>query len=244
MSALKALVDHSVAYGTHLSDACGCRYMEVMTEFGVFWTRSITLRNGRHAILPDLNAVMIMEAKAEGTMLDIGANIGRYSMPMALKADHVLAFEPDPGNYELLRKGAKHFPKVKPLLLAVAARSGELELFQCSGRRGNSSLARNATAKSETSVKVRAVCLDDYCRDIEKITAIKIDVEGAELEVFLGGQETLNKHSPVISLETHAGIDERGLTELIRTLGYTVTNEFGDEDVITGDRQYLLTKPK
>jgi FkbM family methyltransferase len=84
---------------------------------------------------------------------------------------------------------------------------------------------RYAPVKYEVMVET----LDDMARDYElrKIDLIKIDVEGAELDVLLGSRDILEKHKPVLLVEVHFGCDwkPKTLYDLLRSFGYSLTIE-------------------
>ena len=103
----------------------------------------------------------------------------------------ILAVEPQPDVFDRLTYniGQNPFGTVKAIACAVADRAGELTLFIDPRNRGESSVKIVGTHKS-AAIRVPAVTLLSLCRSegIERIDAIKLDVEGAEdliLEPFL-----------------------------------------------------------
>jgi len=74
---------------------------------------------------------------------------------------------------------------------------------------------------------VPTIALDSL--DLNDVTAIKIDVEGAEAEVLLGARETLRRCRPVLSVEIeerHRPGSTRAVPDMLRPLGYTGYYEF------------------
>src|SRR5207237_4500738 len=90
--------------------------------------------------------------------------------------------------------------------LAVGSHSGVTELFECLGHQGSLSSLRppgnDATARRQV-IQVPITTLDDYVKDrkFDSLTAIKLDVEGAELAALQGGMEALNAFRPVLLCE-------------------------------------------
>lgn len=128
------------------------------------------------------------------TFIDIGANIGAYSLFVAARAGRgarILAVEPQPEIFARLAFNIAQNPfgTVKAVACALADKPGELTLFIDPTNRGESSV-RILNSSAGVSVKVPAVTLLSLVESegYERIDAIKLDVEGAEdliLEPFL-----------------------------------------------------------
>lgn len=128
------------------------------------------------------------------TFIDIGANIGAYSLFVAARAGRgarILAVEPQPEIFARLAFNIAQNPfgTVKAVACALADKPGELTLFIDPINRGESSV-RILNSSAATSVKVPAMTLLSLVEGegYQRIDAIKLDVEGAEdliLEPFL-----------------------------------------------------------
>lgn len=128
------------------------------------------------------------------TFIDVGANIGAYSLFVAARAGRrarILAVEPQPEVFARLSFNIAQNPfgTVKAVACALADKPGELTLFIDPTNRGESSV-RILNSSAGTSVKVPAMTLLSLVEGegYERIDAIKLDVEGAEdliLEPFL-----------------------------------------------------------
>jgi len=128
------------------------------------------------------------------TFIDVGANIGAYSLFVAARAGRgarILAVEPQPEIFARLAFNIAQNPfgTVKAVACALADKAGELTLFIDTANRGESSvrILNSSTAKA---VKVPAMTLLALVQGegYQRIDAIKLDVEGAEdiiLEPFL-----------------------------------------------------------
>ncbi|MGU3538509.1 FkbM family methyltransferase [Methylobacterium sp. A54F] len=143
---------------------------------------------------PEERALLRGKLGPESVFLDIGANIGAYALFVAAFAGpraRVLAVEPQPDVFDRLTYNIAQNPfhTVKALACAVADKAGELTLFIDPRNRGESSLKIVGTNEG-ARIKVPAVTLLQLCTSegIERIDAVKLDVEGAEdliLEPFL-----------------------------------------------------------
>jgi FkbM family methyltransferase len=119
--------------------------------------------------------------------VDIGANIGGYSLFVAASAGpraRILAIEPQPEIFERLvyNIGQNPFAMIKAIDCAVADRDGEITLFVDSDNRGETSMRIiNSDAVGER-IKVQAKALTSIIEEegFERIDAMKLDVEGAE----------------------------------------------------------------
>ncbi len=139
-------------------------------------------------------AILKARLSDDAVFLDVGANVGAYALFVAALTGpraRILAVEPQPDVFDRLTYniGQNPFGTVKAIACAVADRAGELTLFIDPRNRGESSVKIVGTHKS-AAIRVPAVTLLSLCRSegIERIDAIKLDVEGAEdliLEPFL-----------------------------------------------------------
>jgi FkbM family methyltransferase len=135
-------------------------------------------------------------ARPGGVVLDVGANVGAYALLFGRwvrPGGRVYAFEPAPDTFEGL---AGHVrlngleDVVTPVRAAVSARSGTGALV-ADGVAGTNRLADAVDAGAQ---RVETVSIDDFCaREGIVPTLIKVDVEGAELDVLRGARETIRR---------------------------------------------------
>lgn len=142
------------------------------------------------------------------TAFDVGANMGLYTLLMAKLVGQtgiVHSFEPEPDNFGRLgvNVALNGCANVKARQTAVFSASGRRPLSVYERRLnawhslGAPALADpfrpGALATPVTTVEVETVALDDYCREEEvaRIDVLKIDVEGAELDVLRGARGLL-----------------------------------------------------
>lgn len=135
---------------------------------------------------PAERAILKEHLRPGCTFIDIGANIGAYSLFVAAFAGpsaRIVAVEPQPDIFDKLSYNIalNPFHTVKAVACAVADKAGELTLFVDPRNRGESSLKIVGTNEG-AQIRVPAVTLLDLVRGegLTRIDAIKLDVEGAE----------------------------------------------------------------
>lgn len=142
-------------------------------------------------------------------VLDIGAYIGLYTFAVAALAPQgkVVAFEPDPRSAKrfaaaLERTSWKH---VELCPQAVGANETATTLT-LGAYPPQSSLQGAATPQATEQHRVQQTTLDSYCTraGLRRVDVIKIDTEGAELNVLRGARETLAAWRPLLLVELHA----------------------------------------
>jgi len=153
---------------------------------------------------------------APKVIVDCGANIGlatlyfKYTYPNAV----IYCFEPEPSNFQLLQKNVAQCSNIKTYEKAVWNETEMLQL-NLDSRHDSFFITKNSNDKS---IGVQAISLNDFLNEskINKIDLLKIDIEGAELDLFSKNLDWIDKTN-VIIVEIH----ERaipGLTEHINNL--------------------------
>lgn len=173
------------------------------------------------------------------TVLDVGANIGYYSVQMASLVGNtgkVYAFEPNPAMIEELNRNIKlnQLTNVEVVPVALANAKGRMPFYNPkTGWEGHGSLKQNSTFNAQNVIEIVASRLDDVMmeKSIHKVDFIKIDVEGAELGVIQGAFRLLSSDKkPVIIFEAAENLcNEFGHTvfdtlKLISDCGYEIRN--------------------
>ncbi len=144
-----------------------------------------------------------------GAMLDVGANLGQTLLRFkSLKNDApYFGFEPNNGAYfylsELLR--ANRFKNSAVFPLALADKTGITTLYRRHRTDVSSTLIRGAKdfTSTENTIQVLTFKGDDVVaeKQIDAVAVIKIDVEGAELEVLRGFRHTLQTQQSFVICE-------------------------------------------
>lgn len=147
--------------------------------------------------------------------IDIGANIGYFSLWAATKAKKVFAVEPNPIIYGLLKHNSLKFPNIDTYNIAISNLVATTQFYYRIGAAGDGRLYdpkdKNTWSVKITPVETLSNFSKKYCGDLP-INLIKIDCEGSEYEI-LRDQEFFrrNKNCEVV-LELHTAIIEsRGL---------------------------------
>jgi FkbM family methyltransferase len=118
--------------------------------------------------------------------VDAGAHVGYYSCLMAKCGARVLAFEPNPKLYTLLRQNVASLPSITPRLFALSDVDGEADFFLPSGYDdGFGSLGAADRDDRSHSIRVQTRRLDGILPP-GRVRVMKIDVEGAEALVISG----------------------------------------------------------
>ena len=146
---------------------------------------------------PDETDFLIPSIRPEDVCVDVGANIGYYTMLMAraASAGTVHAFEPDPLCNALLHLNISinEFANVRlnPILLGAA--SGSMQFLRASDS-GFSSLRDTGRRPIARTYRVKMDTLDEYLDMLGKggVDILKIDVEGAEGLVLEGARRLLD----------------------------------------------------
>lgn len=144
-----------------------------------------------------------LESLAPGTIVDVGANIGIYTLNFRARSNApIFAFEPDAGSFRLLQETLDFnaVPGVSAFNLACGDRNGELNF-----REGiNGSVASVGHAAETTLVPV--VRLDEKLADVRPIRLIKIDCEGYEWNVLNGCSAIILTQRPLLFVELHPAL--------------------------------------
>lgn len=140
----------------------------------------------------------------EDRCVDVGAHIGYVALVAAKYAGRVLAVEPGPTTYRRLQRNLalnpRLAPKVVSLPLALADHAGTMTLLDSERQPNRASLAYRPVDAREVQVEVRT--LDQVAAEhLDRVSFLKIDVEGAELDVLRGGEATLRHHRPLVLCE-------------------------------------------
>jgi len=150
--------------------------------------------------------------KDDFIILDIGANVGYYSLMAAKRAINgtIYAFEPVSTTYDKLKRNIalNNFLNIKPQNLAVSTHSGFIDIYVADNKNtGTSSITKHIHFNGSKE-RVKTTSIDEFVLEqhITRTDLIKIDVEGAEMLVLEGMRNTLLNFNPMVMVEL---IDER-----------------------------------
>lgn len=156
---------------------------------------------------PEVVTVFRSVLRAGMNVIDIGANIGFFSMLAATlvgSGGSVLAVEPNPRNARMAEASRRlnGFAQVTVLQAAAGRDIGMLSMHTSFSNGTTSAIETGMLLGAET---VACLALDKVVPPDRRIDLIKADVEGAEYNALLGCQEVLRRDRPVLVLEFSPG---------------------------------------
>ena len=170
------------------------------------------------------------EIKENDIVLDVGANIGYYSLIFAQligKSGKVYSFEPDPTNFEILKKNIL-VNKHENVILenkAVSNKEGNLKLYLSTENNGMHRIYPSKWCKE--SIDINSIKIDNYFNKNQKIDFIKLDIEGAEYDALLGMESIIqNNENIVIFIEfVPTSLEEHG-TNPEKVIDFFINHKF------------------
>lgn len=192
---------------------------------------------------PEKQRFLRQHCQPGSTVLDLGAHIGLYTVLMARYVGgegRVLAFEPTPETRRHLRRTIRlnHLGNVDIHEEAVSASTGAAFLNDTGDPVSNAnSLAPIQRTRSQLAV--RATSLDDLVATANaswfpgRVSCIKIDIEGAEVDALQGATTLLERDRPALAIEIHPaqlhllGREPVELWDLLDAAGYVLMD--GDQ---------------
>ena len=189
----------------------------------------------------NLNKIILHTRLSESStsnILDVGANLGFYSLAFAKNPrTYVLAYEPYTESYNYLKSNIKNnsMANIKPINAGLSDENEKLFLgppfykgrstrfFKYFDRYSLGSRTIHTDKKAS-----RADCLssfyigDDHneIRDLNTLGVIKIDVEGSEMKVLKGLNETIKKYHPAIMIEINNNYNTDEIFNFLIEKGY------------------------
>lgn len=179
-----------------------------------------------------LDAALIGKA---GVMLDVGAYCGSFSLRHRDRFEKIYAFEPFPNNYQALvtNIALNHADEIVPVNFAASDKHGNVRLYL--GTSGTQTLLPTA---SGAHIEVEAITLDDFATrtgiKVEDVRLIKIDVEGAELDVLRGAYSLL-QGAPILVLEANTNDSAQKLREYLSEFDFV-------EEARLDNRNFIFLK--
>jgi FkbM family methyltransferase len=136
-------------------------------------------------------------ASKDRIFVDVGANLGYYTVRLAQFFKTVYAFEPEPNNFSKLKKSIElnNITNVSLFNFALGSKNEELDFY--AGGTGSTFLKGYLNVPP---IKVRVAKGDDI---LPSADIIKIDVEGFEYEVIKGLAKTIHNFNPYLLIEHH-----------------------------------------
>lgn len=175
--------------------------------------------------------------KPGDTVLDLGANVGYFSLLCATltgPTGRVLAFEPIPSVRANLMKNIalNQLQNIEVVPKAVLEAASNVTIFEGpDGHKGTSSL--RPLSGSAKQLTIQSVALDSFAKELGRVKCIKIDVEGAEMRALMGMEVLVQRDHPAFVIEfTDA---------YLKSFGHS-TQLMSDWLVTRGYRLYRITE--
>lgn len=185
----------------------------------------------------------------DGHIVDVGANIGVVSamLARAYPGRIVHAFEPNPSSHQTLVENIARngIPNIRAVQAAVGSSDGTLKFYAPSKSRG---IAQIASRPGEDVIDVQVLQLSKYFAQnaIDRVSFMKVDVEGFEAGVFEGAKEHIqSKRIAMIYYEVSsqacnsAGTSLNAASELLLEFGYRIQRLGEDGSLAPADPSKL-----
>lgn len=198
---------------------------------GLWWPVADT--DARYVILrdrdPDISR-LLPHIPGRACIVQAGANVGVYALELAKHFASVVTAEPDPTNYECLKRNlAEHGgDRITALHAAFGEREGGCETVVV--KPNNCGAHRVTFEHGQTPVWT----IDGL--ELTACDAIWLDVEGSELLALKGAAATIERFSPIISCEDkglngHFGIPGGALQAWLAERGYVEIDRIGRDKI-------------
>lgn len=185
---------------------------------------------------PDVRAALQYFLKSGNIFIDCGANVGYFSIlasSIVGETGEIVSIEANPVTFALLEANLKANNIGIPIHCALTSESGEVELFMpTDGGDVYSSLRKGGLVSGESiqSFKVLGRTLDNVVEELSlpKVDVVKIDIEGAELDVLKSANNLLSKFRPIVITEYGTntwpkfGATPEDLRDLAKTHSYSL----------------------
>lgn len=169
--------------------------------------------------------------KPSMTVIDIGANKGYFTLLASrlLNGDgQVFAVEPDPQNCLSLERNIKlnNYDICQVFQMALSDKDAEAELYLGRSDGANSIIESwEGLSEEKKHITVTTMRLDSFIeeKNIGKVDFIKVDVEGAELDLLMGAENCLSSNdSLMLLISIHKGVDRQGIYDLLHKYNYSL----------------------
>ncbi|MEW4563921.1 FkbM family methyltransferase [Bremerella sp. JC770] len=147
--------------------------------------------------------------------VDIGASLGQFTRRanQLMQDGKIIAIEADPVRFEELKRNCQLWEnestnQIVPVHAALCRSSGKVTFFTTNSNVSGGISKRNVAADVQwDGIEVPAMTLDEVLADAVP-DLVKMDVEGAEMDILLGAENTVRKQKTCFLVEIHGSIDE------------------------------------
>ncbi len=193
----------------------------------------------------DSSSPVLKYVKPGDVVIDIGGNIGQTALQAATKVTQkgkVISFEPYPDTYRKFKNNLSLNPTISNVELVdygLGDKPGSFDMFQaCNTNSGANRISPNSGNMLEGEEMIKVITLDSFIDSnrLNKIDLIKLDVEGFEMKVLRGAEETISNYRPVLFIEVDdanlqaQGDSARDIFDYCKNFHYDV------KDINTGEK--------
>jgi len=206
-----------------IDDVCGMRVIST----GRF---ELTQIDAVRTLITSPNGVAGKPINRRGTFIDVGANIGLYTIALANFFDNTIAFEASPLTFKILEinLALSRTSKAQCFCQGISDQARQATLFTpANGNLGWASVSpeRHPPGTAGHEVTVNLDTLDNLSKTLgfnhSPVSLIKIDVEGHEAEVLQGSIEILKQYGPVVVFEVLTEEAGKNCARILRDCGYS-----------------------
>lgn len=210
---------YALPFLAYVYDRCLLQPSLPNEDITVAWDdQRIMIENPRHNVIsqdillkgvwePEVTEYLCPRIKAGMTVIDVGADTGYYTLLFAKRVGRlgrVVAFEPIPSARETLEHNIRlnNYTNVTVCDFALFSSNG---LFILEGPRELSRINPMRSGMQKGGIEIQTRIFDECTGglNIRKIDVVKIDVEGAEMDVLHGMRQSLEKYHPELLVEVH-----------------------------------------
>lgn len=164
---------------------------------------------------PQVTRVVRQFLRPGMVFIDVGAHIGYFAVLAAAQVGPqgaVLAYEADPDNYERLNANLSPYPWARALHMAVCAAEGEVTFYRTPQKEETGWGSLLGGEEHREAVVVPGTTLDHevVARGLTRVDMVKVDVEGAEVQVLMGSDHLLAEFRPFWLMELNPQCLARG----------------------------------
>jgi FkbM family methyltransferase len=160
------------------------------------------------------------------SIVDAGANIGMASLYFLWRNPHarVIAIEPDAENHAIAQENLAHFgDRCRLIHGALWSHSSTLAVSRGTYRDGRHWASQTVPISQSTTEQVRAYTVDEIIGEAgyTEVDLLKIDIEGAELQVFRDGNLDFLERTRCCAVECHGAEAESAFRAAVIAHGFT-----------------------
>ena len=192
------------------------------TDQGQYWWLANTGASPEDQYIQEI--CKLLDERPKGIAVDVGANFGCWTLPLAKHAHRVVAIEPQKPVYSLLVRSifrGKH-SNIDALNCAAGHEDGKILVPVVDLEKGTNFGGITLLEGVNEGEVTRLRRLDDVLGGYP-VSFIKIDVEGFEDHVLEGARKTIERCQPILFVEMdHSLSNRKQLKERIESMGYLI----------------------